>query len=299
MNQAKEWIHAIRLRTLPLAAASIGLGSFLAAYDGKFSWAVLVLASLTTIFLQILSNLANDYGDSQHGADSSDRLGPSRAVQSGKISPKSMKNAIFLFIGLSLTCGITLLFIAIPSMNVGFFTLLVVGLLATGAALNYTMGKNPYGYAGFGDLFVILFFGFVGVMGTYFCHTGTINYSALLPALSCGLLSTAVLNVNNIRDIVSDAKAGKMSIPVRIGRKNAVIYHWSLIIVALCSAAIFILIHYQSPVQFLFLISAPLMIYNGLKVTQISDSVKLDPFLKQMAISTLIFIIAFGVGILI
>ena len=299
MSQTKEWIHAIRLRTLPLAMASIGLGSFLAAFDGKFNWLVLVLAGLTTIFLQILSNLANDYGDAQHGADSSDREGPSRAVQSGKISPKSMEAAIYLFIGLSLASGILLLFISIPSISLEFLGLLITGLLAIGAALNYTMGKNPYGYAGFGDLFVILFFGFVGVMGTYYCHTGTISYTALLPALSCGLLSTAVLNVNNIRDIVSDEKAGKMSIPVRIGRKNAVIYHWALIIVALSSTSIFVLINYKSPVQLLFMISAPLMIYNCIKVAQIKDSKKLDPFLKQMAISTLIFIITFGIGILI
>lgn len=299
MSQTKEWIHAIRLRTLPLALASIGLGSFLAAFDGKFRWFVLILSGLTTIFLQILSNLANDYGDAHHGADNSDREGPSRAVQSGRISPRSMKIAIYFLIGLSLVSGISLLFIAIPSISREFIGLFIVGLLAIGAALNYTMGKNPYGYAGFGDLFVILFFGFVGVMGTYFCHTGTINYTALLPAFSCGLLSTAVLNVNNIRDIVSDEKAGKMSIPVRIGRKNAVIYHWSLIIVAIASSLIFVIINYQSPIQFLFLLSAPLLIYNCLKVSNIKDSQKLDPYLKQMAISTLIFIITFGIGILI
>lgn len=299
MSQAKEWISAIRLRTLPLAMASIGLGSFLAAYDGKFSWLVLVLATLTTVFLQVLSNLANDYGDSKHGADSSERQGPSRAVQSGKIAPKSMKVAIYLFIGLSLTSGVLLLFVSIPSISLEFIGLLIVGLLAIGAALNYTMGKNPYGYAGFGDLFVILFFGFVGVMGTYYCHTGAINYTVLLPALSCGLLSTAVLNVNNIRDIVSDEKAGKLSIPVRIGRKNAVIYHWSLITLALGSTLVFVLINYQSPMQFLFLISAPLLIYNCLQVTRIQDPKKLDPFLKQMAISTLFFIVAFGIGLVV
>jgi len=299
MSQAKEWISAIRLRTLPLAMASIGLGSFLAAYDGKFSWLVLVLATLTTVFLQVLSNLANDYGDSKHGADSSERQGPSRAVQSGKIAPKSMKVAIYLFIGLSLTSGVLLLFVSIPSISLEFIGLLIVGLLAIGAALNYTMGKNPYGYAGFGDLFVILFFGFVGVMGTYYCHTGAINYTILLPALSCGLLSTAVLNVNNIRDIVSDEKAGKLSIPVRIGRKNAVIYHWSLIMLALGSTLVFVLINYQSPLQLLFLISAPLLIYNCLQVTRIQDPKKLDPFLKQMAISTLIFIVTFGIGLVV
>ena len=165
--------------------------------------------------------------------------------------------------------------------------------------MNYTMGKNPYGYAGFGDLFVILFFGFVGVMGSYYCHTGNVDLLTFFPALSCGLLSTAVLNINNIRDINSDEKAGKMSIPVRIGRKNAVIYHWALIVISIASTTIFVIIRYHSPIQFLFLITTPLLFFNGLRVSSIKDSKKLDPLLKQMAISTLLFIITFGVGNLI
>ncbi len=299
MSQAKDWLHAIRLRTLPLALASIGLGSFLAAFDGKFRWPVLLLSALTTIFLQVLSNLANDYGDSQHGADHADREGPARAVQSGKISPKTMKLAIYLFITLSLISGLSLLYISISGISKEFIILLIIGMLAIGAAMNYTMGKNPYGYAGFGDLFVILFFGFVGVIGTYFCHTGSFSTQALLPAFSCGLLSTAVLNVNNIRDIISDEKAGKMSIPVRIGRKNAVIYHWGLIVTAILSTLIFVLLNYHSPIQLLFLTTTPLLIFNGLKVASIHDPKLLDPFLKQMAISTLLFIITFGIGNLI
>ncbi len=299
MSQANEWLHAIRLRTLPLALASIGLGSFLAAFEGKFKWYVFLLGGLTTVFLQILSNLANDLGDSNHGADHGEREGPARAVQSGSISPKSMRRAIFLFIILSFSSGLALLFVGLSSLSTEFVILLIVGLLAIGASLNYTMGRNPYGYAGFGDLFVILFFGFVGVMGTYFLHTGKFEIQALLPALSCGLLSTAVLNVNNIRDIVSDEKAGKMSIPVRIGRNNAVIYHWFLIVAAIAASFVYVLLNYHSLLQFLFLISTPLLIFNGLKVSSIKDSKKLDPFLKQMAISTLLFIITFGIGNLI
>jgi 1,4-dihydroxy-2-naphthoate octaprenyltransferase len=161
------------------------------------------------------------------------------------------------------------------------------------------MGKNPYGYAGFGDLFVLLFFGFAGVVGTYFCHTGSFRADSLLPALSCGLLSTAVLNVNNIRDMVSDQKAGKMSIPVRIGRQNAIVYHWGLIILALVFASIFVLLNYNSPIQFLFLLASPLLFFNAFKVSSTKESRRLDPYLKQMAFSTLIFIITFGIGILI
>ncbi len=299
MSQAKDWLQAIRLRTLPLALASIGLGSFLAAFEDKFQWPVLLLSGLTTIFLQVLSNLANDYGDTQHGADHVERKGPTRAIQSGKISPKSMKLAIYIFIGLSLISGLALLYISMSGLSKSFIIMFIIGIFAIGAAMNYTMGKNPYGYAGFGDLFVVLFFGFVGVMGTYFCHTGSFNIPTLLPAFSCGLLSTAVLNVNNIRDIESDKIAGKMSIPVRIGRNKAVIYHWMLLLIAIISSLIFVLINFHSPFQFLFLVTTPLLFFNGLKVSTIHDPKKLDPFLKQMAISTLLFIITFGIGNLI
>ena len=296
MSQVKEWISAIRLRTLPLAIASIGLGSFLAAFEDKFKWQVFALSTLTTIFLQILSNLANDYGDSQHGADSEDREGPSRAVQSGKISPKAMKGAIYMLIVLSFLSGIGLLLVSFPNISLAFWILLILGVLSIGAAVNYTMGNNPYGYAGFGDLFVIVFFGFVGVMGTYFCHTGTFETTALLPAFSCGLLSTAVLNVNNIRDISSDEKAGKRSIPVRIGRQKAVIYHWALILIALSSTILYVLLNYSSPLQFLFLVAAPFLLFNGMKVSKTKESSQLDPYLKQMALSTLLFIVTFGIG---
>ena len=296
MSQVKEWISAIRLRTLPLAIASIGLGSFLAAFEDKFKWQVFALSTLTTIFLQILSNLANDYGDSQHGADSEDREGPSRAVQSGKISPKAMKGAIYMLIVLSFLSGIGLLLVSFPNISLAFWILLILGVLSIGAAVNYTMGNNPYGYAGFGDLFVIVFFGFVGVMGTYFCHTGTFETTALLPAFSCGLLSTAVLNVNNIRDISSDEKAGKRSIPVRIGRQKAVLYHWALILIALSSTILYVLLNYSSPLQFLFLVAAPFLLFNGMKVSKTKESSQLDPYLKQMALSTLLFIVTFGIG---
>lgn len=296
MSQVKNWIEAFRLRTLPLALSSIGMGSFLAAFERKMRWDVLVLAALTTIFLQILSNLANDYGDSEHGADHAEREGPSRAVQSGSISAKSMKKAIYLFIFLSLGCGVALLFVSLELLDIKFIILLILGFMAVGAALNYTMGKNPYGYAGFGDMFVIIFFGFVGVIGTYFCHTGHFQPEVILPAFSCGLLATAVLNVNNIRDIVSDKKAGKMSIPVRIGRANATLYHWMLIALAVIASVVYVAINYQSPYQFLFLITSPLLIFNGMQVSANKESKKLDPMLKQMAISTLLFIITFGIG---
>ncbi len=295
----RAWMQAIRLRTLPLAMASIAMGSFLAADEGLFNTSIFILAAITTIFLQILSNLANDYGDSLHGADSTLRKGPRRSVQSGLISAGSMKIAIIITAILSLLSGTALLFIAIENMNSTFIIFLLLGIAAILAALGYTMGKNPYGYSGLGDLFVLLFFGLLGVLGTCFLFTGYLNTYHILPALTSGLFATAVLNVNNIRDIESDAVAGKKSIPVRIGRKRAVIYHWILLSTGFGLALAYALILYDSPFQFLFLITLPLFIQNGLDVQNKRSAPDLDPSLRKMAISSLVFTLMFGIGMLI
>lgn len=302
MNSSSKftaWMQAIRLRTLPLALASIAMGSFLAADEGLFNSSIFILATITTTFLQILSNLANDYGDSLHGADSTQREGPKRSVQSGIISARSMKTAILITAVLSLVSGTVLLFIAIVNMNSTFFIFLLLGVAAILAAMGYTMGKNPYGYAGLGDLFVLLFFGLVAVLGTCFLFTGYLNYYHILPALTSGLFATAVLNVNNIRDIESDALAGKKSIPVRLGRDKAVLYHWFLLGTGFTLAVIYVLISYDSPFQFLFILSLPLFIQNGIDVQNKRSASELDPSLKKMAISSLIFTLLFGIGMLI
>ena len=165
------------------------------------------------------------------------------------------------------------------------------------AAIGYTVGKRPYGYIGLGDVSVLLFFGLVGVMGSYFLFTHSISWRELLPAMSCGLFSIAVLNINNIRDIESDREAGKFSIPVRIGKEKAALYHWALLLTGLASAVVYTIINYQSPWQFLFLLSAPLLVKNGISISR-KPSHELDPYLKQMALSTLLFVILFGVGFL-
>ncbi len=293
------WVSAARLRTLPLALASILLGSFLAAFYGAFSWLVLLLASLTTIFLQVLSNLANDYGDSIHGADSAEREGPERSVQAGQITPKAMRNAMILFAILSFVSGVTLLFLALEFRLQELIFFLVLGILAIVAAITYTSGKRPYGYAGLGDISVFLFFGLVGVLGTFYLHTNEIAPVLVLPAISCGLFATAVLNLNNIRDIKSDKAAGKLSIPVRIGRRAAVKYHWALLAGGILASAVFVLLDYRSPWQWLFLLSVPLLIRNGKAVKRKETAMALDPYLKQMALATLAYVLTFGAGHLI
>jgi 1,4-dihydroxy-2-naphthoate octaprenyltransferase len=273
------------------------MGSFLAASVGSFSLRVFLLCAFTTIFLQVLSNLANDYGDSIHGADSRERQGPQRAVQSGVISARQMRTAMILFAILSLFTGIWLLYEALKDASartIGLF--LGLGLCAIAAAVTYTAGKRPYGYAGLGDVSVLLFFGLLGVLGTYYLHTKSLNPALVLPALSCGFFATAVLNVNNIRDIESDRKAGKKSIPVRLGREAAVRYHWFLLGVGLLCAVVYVALTYASPWQLLFLVTLPLLGRNALAVQRNRTAAALDPFLKQMALTTLLFVLTFGLG---
>ena len=293
----KHWIKAFRLRTLPLALASIFMGSFLAVASGNFRWSIFVLSIVTTIFLQILSNVANDYGDSIHGADSTSRKGPARAVQAGHISANAMKLAVFVFTGLSLASGIALLFTAFGfdwEAIVFFFGL---GLMSILAAVAYTMGRKPYGYAGLGDLSVLIFFGLVGVLGSYYLFTQTLPTLEVLPAISCGVFSIGVLNINNIRDIESDKVAGKYSVPVRIGRNNAIIYHWLLLATGIIAAVAYTILNYESPWQWIFLVSLPLFLING-RAVSVKPSPELDPYLKQMALSTLLFVVSFGVGLI-
>ncbi len=289
------WISAFRLRTLPLALASISMGGFLAASQGKFDPAIFVLCCLTTVFLQILSNLANDYGDSVHGADHSGRQGPVRAVQSGAIPPARMRFAIMIFVVLSLVSGLSLLWVAFRGETAPMVAFLVLGILCIAAAILYTMGSKPYGYAGLGDLSVLLFFGIVGVGGSLFLFTHQWSVSSLLPALACGFFSVGVLNINNMRDINSDREAGKLSIPVRIGKERAGLYHWLLLLGGWMTTTLYTVINYRSPLQFLFILSLPLFLSIGTGVN-LKPSNELDPYLKRMALGTLLFVLLFGIG---
>jgi 1,4-dihydroxy-2-naphthoate polyprenyltransferase len=293
----KIWLRAFRLRTLPLALSCIAMGGFLAASADAFRWDIFFLCILTTIFLQILSNLANDYGDSIHGADSFDRKGPSRAVQSGAISSRQMKTAVIIFVLLCLASGIMLLVVSFGWNWKGMLFFFGLGLLSIVAAIAYTVGKKPYGYIGLGDFSVLIFFGLVGVMGSYYLFTKELSGYQILPALSCGFFSIGVLNINNIRDIESDKKAGKFSIPVRVGRANAIRYHWFLILAGLVSAILHSVLTANSIWQWLFLLSTPLFVKNVLAVSRKTPE-QLDPYLKQMALSTLAFVLLFGAGLI-
>lgn len=291
MSRIRIWLSAFRLRTLPLATASIALGSFLAAAQGAFSWRIASLCFLTAVLLQVLSNLANDFGDSVHGADSARRAGPLRATQSGSISAVAMRSAVVVFVGLCLAFGYWL----IRGESLIFHA---AGLAAIAAAVAYTAGPKPYGYVGLGDIFVFVFFGIVGVMGSYYLHTHDFNFEILLPAASCGSFCVAVLNVNNIRDMESDRLAGKITLPVRLGPGRARIYHWFLLMLGISAAVAYVILNYSHPLQFLFLITLPLILWNGVAVSSRKEACQLDPYLKQMAVTTLLFSFSFGAGIL-
>lgn len=294
----KNWIEAARPRTLALALSCIIMGSFLAYADGVFSGMVAALSALTTVLLQVLSNFANDYGDAVSGKDSHLRQGPRRAVHSGQITRAAMGKAIALFSMLSLVSGLSLLYVALQNASVQvFWVFLGIGLACIAAAITYTAGKRPYGYVGLGDLSVLIFFGWVGVLGTYYLHTLVWNWNLLLPATSCGLFAVAVLNINNIRDIESDKATGKNSIPVRLGRERAVVYHWVILLTGMACVLLYTLTHYTHFTQLLFLLSFPLFVRNGLAVTRLTKAADLDPYLKQMALSTLLFVVLFGVGL--
>lgn len=288
----KKWIQAARLRTLPLALSSIGMGGIVAWFDARFSTPVFVMACLTTISLQILSNFANDYGDTQNGADLAGRVGPARSVQTGEITIPQMKTAIGIMIGLSLLLGITLLFIAFESFtSPAFLSLFGVGLASIAAAYFYTAGKNPYGYAGLGDLSVFVFFGLVGVAGSYFLFTQTLSNTIWLPAMANGFLATGVLNLNNIRDIASDQRAGKRTIPTRLGATKAKAYHIVLLVGAMASLWLY---HQTLPNHTpWFVLMYPIFFVNILQVYRLPNP---DPLLKQLSLSTLGVVLLFWLG---
>lgn len=293
----KHWLKAFRLRTLPLALSCILLGSALAAGDGYFNKNVFILALLTTVFLQILSNLSNDYGDSIHGADNAERVGPTRAVQSGAITAQQMKKAMIIFVLLSLISGIALVYEGTKDIDLGYGILFIVlGITAITAAIKYTAGKNPYGYRGLGDLFVFLFFGIVGVTGTYYLHHHELQSDLLLPASTIGFLSAAVLNLNNMRDRIPDEKAGKRTLVVYLGQERAKYYHLFLLCAANICALTYVWMNYENPKQFLFLIVVPVHIMNLKKVFTQNNPAGLDPELKKIALSTLLFSILLGAG---
>jgi len=299
MQSLKNWLRAFRIRTLPLAFSSILIGGFVAFSRGYSNSWVLIMALVTTLFLQILSNLANDFGDSDKGTDNKNRLGPTRTVQSGAITKQAMLIAIVVFSLLSLFSGISLIYLAFGSEYI-FRSLLflLVGLAAIWAALKYTMGKNAYGYRGFGDFFVFVFFGLIAVGGTYFLIAGEINTWVLLPASTLGFFATGVLNLNNLRDHENDKLSGKITLVVKFGFKNGKYYQVMLILGGLVMMAIYINKFHTSYWWWLEMATLPLFLLSIRIVLKNSNPKALDPELKKLALTTALFTLLFGLGLI-
>ncbi len=299
-----DWIKAARLRTLPLSMSGIVLGSFLAKWRLDYDllhWDVriFVWAMIVTLLYQVLSNFANDYGDSLKGTDSEHRVGPTRAVQSGNISPKQMRNAVVVTALLSLAATVYLLRLAFDGgAGRPFYTFLGLGVASILAAVGYTVGKKPYGYMGLGDIFVFLFFGLVSVCGSYFLFTKSFDADILLPASAIGFFSVAVLNLNNMRDIHSDRLTGKHTLALRIGFKRAMIYEIILLQLPLLLMLAFLLMNHVTNIYaYIFMILMfPLMAIRR-RILEVKEPRELDPFLKQVGIMTLAMAVLVAAGI--
>jgi 1,4-dihydroxy-2-naphthoate octaprenyltransferase len=311
----KNFIKAARLRTLPLSVSGIIVGSFLGyhhnwltllsdsislpvdvlktpMYESPIFW----LAILTTIGFQVLSNFANDYGDGIKGTDAN-REGEERLVASGAITPKQMKLAMIITAVITTAIALLLIYAAFGKDNFGYSVLFFgLGMLSIAAAIKYTVGKSAYGYSGFGDVFVFVFFGLLSVVGSYFLFTKELSFTIFLPAFSIGLLSVAVLNLNNMRDRVNDKLAGKNTLVVKIGAEFAKYYHYYLIIASLLFALLYTVIHFNTPKQFLFLVAYIPLARHLIFVVNNKEEKLLDGELKKVALSTFLFAILFGLG---
>lgn len=295
----KHWVQAARLRTLPLSLSGIITGSFLAASKGVFHWEICVLALLTTVGFQVLSNFANDYGDGVKGSDKH-RTGEARMVSSGKITPKQMKLAVVVTSVITLIIALLLIYVSFGKENFAYSLLFfVLGIASIVAAIKYTVGKKAYGYSGFGDIFVFLFFGLLGVVGCEFLYTQKIDILSFLPAVSIGVFSVAVLNLNNMRDRLSDIQSSKNTLVVKLGAKKAKVYHYILFAVGMLSAVSYVVTQEYSYKAYLFVISFLPMIKHLQTVISNKEAVLLDPELKKVALSTFLFAVLFGLGLII
>lgn len=295
-NKCKMWFETARPKTLPLAIASIVTGSALAYYYHQFNGTIALLALITATLLQIVSNFANDYGDHIKGSDTAERIGPLRGIQQGAITFSQLRLGLILVTLASMISGAALIAVACQTWN-DVLAFIVLGILAIIASITYTVGKKPYGYMGLGDVSVFIFFGLLGVCGTFYLQSHLLNWAMILPAMMSGLLAVAVLNINNLRDIEQDRKSGKNTLIVRIGAVAGCYYHISLLILATLFALLFALYHFQHWYSFIFILVLPLLAKHAVFVMNHRDALQLRPMLAQMAKLALLFNIIFSLGL--
>lgn len=287
MSKIAAWLNAARLRTLPLSISGIVVGSALARFYEKNDLLIFILALLTTIGFQVTSNFANDYGDGVKGTDNDDRVGPKRALQSGLLTRKELKTGILISIAICIILVVAVLYFSFGTQQIEYFILFgVLGTLSIWAAIKYTVGTSAYGYRGLGDIFVFVFFGLLAVLGSLFLYTKFITAYAWLPAIAVGALSTAVLNLNNLRDFESDKKANKNTVIVKMGVENGKIYHYILVATAFISMLLFIVFNFKVWYQFIPLLAFIPIGMHVLKVIKTEVPQRLDPELKKLTLST-------------
>lgn len=295
-NTAKAWISAARPRTLPLSISGILTGSAIAVLENAFNWTIFGLAIATTLSFQILSNFANDYGDGIKGTDNDDRLGPQRAIQSGAITDKALKKGMIINAVVSLIIAFLLIGYAFDFENFAAIIIyFILAILSIVAAIKYTVGNNAYGYSGFGDIFVFIFFGWVSVIGVFYLYDQSFEINYFLPASAIGMLSVAVLNLNNMRDRESDLTSKKMTLAIQLGEKGAKLYHSSLITISLVLLVIFYNVYaVEIYLYSAFIVYVPLVIHL-IKVIKNKHPKYLDPELKKVALSCFGFSLLFFV----
>ena len=299
MSNIKNWISAFRIRTLFLAIAGVILGTGIAIHSGSFSLSTFALALLLAVSIQILSNLSNDLGDYLKGTDmTGKREGPARAVQSGNITTSQMKTGIIINTLFVIIVGLTLVFSSISNFtDISLYIILGIGVISILSALFYTLGRYAYGYVGWGDFFAFFFFGPVAVIGTFFLHTNSFSLQSILPSIGLGLISTMILNVNNMRDIKNDLSSGKITVASKMGLRNAKIYHLTMTLGVFATFLTYSTIYASQPwyryvytVVFIFQVKTLLNIWNK------SDKA-LDPYLKHTSITGLALSILFSLCI--
>jgi len=294
LTKLKAWLNAARLRTLPLSVSGIIVGAALAHVEGYTNIFIFSLAICTTIGFQVTSNFANDYGDGVKGTDNDDRIGPKRALQSGILTAKELKTGIIVSVLVNLVLSICLLLVAFgPDQIFLIVMFLLLAIASIWAAIKYTVGTSAYGYRGLGDIFVFLFFGLLAVLGSMYLFTHYLSFQAILPAITIGLLSTAVLNLNNLRDAVSDKKAGKNTIVVKIGFEKGKVYHLSLLIIAFLFLLLFTFLNYKSWINVVHLLVFILIFTHANKIRKTEHPKDIDPELKKLALSTFLLALMF------
>lgn len=286
----------MRLRTLPLSESGVLMGLFIASSTVKPGFLTVLLLLLTTALLQILSNLSNELGDTLHGTDTDQRQGMHYSIQEGEMTVTQMKRFIGCVFVLCCISGLAMIYSSFGTfLALEPVALIFLGAVAIWAAMHYTLGKNPYGYRGLGDLFVFLFFGLVSVCGSYYvCSHDLTNYTILLPASAIGCFSVGVLNVNNIRDMKTDINT-RTTVAIRMGERGARIYHTVLLFLGWVLLVIFAIQRPFTVKEWLFVITLPLYAIH-LKVVWTKKDKELDPMLPMLVISTFIMVLLFGLG---